>query len=80
MPDHCIAIAPPEQTTLPVGVPTIGCMIESMLTAAALNIAELVRSKPVMHEATWNAICLADFSDTGIAFVAMPQNLPRNAN
>ena len=32
------------------------------------------------NEATWNAICLADFGDSGVAFVAMPQNPPRNVN
>src|SRR3546814_17891145 len=29
-------------------------------------------------EATWNAICLADMGDTGVAFVALPQIPPRN--
>ena len=76
----CIAIPPHEATALPVGVPKTGYMIESMVTATALNIGQLVRSKPVTHEATWNAICLADFGDTGIAFVAMPQSPPRNVN
>ena len=38
------------------------------------------RGKEPTHEATWNAICLADFGDTGVAFVAMPQNPPRNVN
>mgnify|MGYP000016360016 CR=1 FL=1 len=28
--------------------------------------------------ATWNAICLADMGDTGVAFVALPQMAPRN--
>ena len=28
--------------------------------------------------ATWNAICLADMGDTGVAFVALPQIPPRN--
>ena len=31
-------------------------------------------------EATWNAICLADFGDGGVAFVAQPQIPPRNLN
>eukprot|EP01035_Chromulina_nebulosa_P057897 gene57898-79325_t len=31
-------------------------------------------------EATWNAFCLADFGDGGIAFVAQPQIPPRNVN
>ena len=29
---------------------------------------------------TWNAFCLADFGDRGAAFLAMPQNPPRNLN
>ena len=76
----CIAIPPVEQTAVPVGVPKTGYMIESMVTATALNIGQLVRDKEATHEATWNAICLADFGDSGVAFVAMPQNPPRNVN
>jgi sulfide:quinone oxidoreductase len=76
----CIAIAPLEQTPVPVGVPKTGFMIESMVTATALNIGQLVRGAQATHEATWNAICLADFGDSGVAFVAMPQNPPRNVN
>jgi len=29
---------------------------------------------------TWNAVCLADFGDSGVAFVAQPQIPPRNVN
>ena len=76
----CIAIAPLEQTPVPVGVPKTGFMIESMVTATALNIGGLLRGKQPTNEATWNAICLADFGDSGVAFVAMPQNPPRNVN
>jgi sulfide:quinone oxidoreductase len=76
----CIAIAPVEQTPIAVGVPKTGYMIESMVTATALNIGQLVRGEEATHEATWNAICLADFGDSGVAFVAMPQNPPRNVN
>ncbi len=76
----CIAIPPVEPTPVPVGVPKTGYMIESMVTATALNIAELIAGRDPTHEATWNAICLADFGDTGIAFVALPQNPPRNVN
>jgi len=76
----CIAIAPLEQTPVPVGVPKTGYMIESMVTATALNIGQLLRGAAPTNEATWNAICLADFGDTGVAFVAMPQNPPRNVN
>ncbi|MCR4288584.1 MAG: NAD(P)/FAD-dependent oxidoreductase, partial [Deltaproteobacteria bacterium] len=74
----CIAIAPPEATPLPVGVPKTAFMIESMVAAAVENIKASVEGKAVSAKATWNAICLADMGDTGIAFVAIPQMPPRN--
>ncbi len=61
-------------------MPKTGFMIESMVTATAHNIANLVAGKPPQAEATWNAICLADFGDGGVAFVAQPQIPPRNVN
>jgi len=76
----CIAIPPLEQTPVPVGAPKTGYMIESMVTATALNIGQLLRGEKPTHEATGNAICLADFGDSGVAFVALPQNPPRNVN
>ncbi|MBI5344863.1 MAG: NAD(P)/FAD-dependent oxidoreductase, partial [Deltaproteobacteria bacterium] len=74
----CIAIAPPEATPLPVGVPKTGFMIESMVSAAVHNIKASIKGEPVSARATWNAICLADLGDTGIAFAALPQLPPRN--
>lgn len=74
----CIAIAPLEKTPLPVGVPKTGYMIESMVKAVAHNIMEDCAGKPPTHKGTWNAICLADMGNTGAAFVALPQNPPRN--
>ena len=76
----CIAIPPYEPTPVPVGVPKTGYMIESMVTATARNIRDLVDGKEPGNEATWNAICLADFGDTGVAFIAQPQTPPRNVN
>lgn len=76
----CIAIPPIGPTPLPVGVPKTGFMIESMVTAAALNIREAIAGKNPSHRATWNAVCLADFGDSGVAFVASPQIPPRNTN
>jgi sulfide:quinone oxidoreductase len=76
----CIAIAPLEATPVPVGVPKTGYMIESMVTAAALNIGQILRGQEPMNEPTWNAFCLADFGDGGVAFLAQPQNPPRNKN
>jgi sulfide:quinone oxidoreductase len=34
--------------------------------------------KEPTEKGTWNALCLADFGDTGVAFLAMPQIPPRN--
>lgn len=76
----CIAIPPVGPTPVPVGVPKTGFMIESMVTAAAVNIAALLRGKEVHTKPTWNAVCLADFGDGGVAFVAQPQLPPRNVN
>ncbi|MGN6423434.1 MAG: NAD(P)/FAD-dependent oxidoreductase [Asticcacaulis sp.] len=76
----CVAIAPAYKTAVPVGVPKTGFMIESMVTAVAQNLKEELASKAPTHEATWNAICLADFGDGGVAFFAQPQIPPRNIN
>ncbi|HEB67351.1 MAG TPA: NAD(P)/FAD-dependent oxidoreductase [Gammaproteobacteria bacterium] len=74
----CIAIPPVEATPIPTGTPKTGYMIESMVCATAHNIKNDIEGKAPETEATWNAICLADMGDTGIAFVAMPQIPPRN--
>jgi len=75
-----VAIAPKKPTPVPTGVPKTGFMIESMVTATAHNIRARLDGLPETAEATWNAVCLADMGDTGIAFVAMPQMPPRNVN
>ncbi len=74
----CVAIPPVEKTPVPTGAPKTGYMIESMVTAICENIAAELEGKPAEAEATWNAVCLADFGDTGAAFVALPQIPPRN--
>ncbi|MEH6952773.1 FAD/NAD(P)-binding oxidoreductase (plasmid) [Nitrobacter sp. NHB1] len=76
----CVAIPPVGKTPLAVGVPKTGFMIESMVTATAENIASLLKGEQPKAIATWNAVCLADFGDDGIAFVAQPQIPPRNVN
>ncbi|ALL13114.1 NAD(P)/FAD-dependent oxidoreductase [Caulobacter henricii] len=76
----CVAIAPTGKTPVPVGVPKTGFMIESMVTAIAQNFKEILSGQPATHEATWNAICLADFGDGGVVFIAQPQIPPRNVN
>ncbi|MBP6654125.1 MAG: NAD(P)/FAD-dependent oxidoreductase [Propionivibrio sp.] len=76
----CVAIPPVEVTPIPTGTPKTGYMIESMVTATAHNIAEVLAGREPKEKATWNAVCLADFGDSGAAFVALPQIPPRNVN
>ncbi len=76
----CVAIPPVETTPVPTGAPKTGYMIESMVTATAHNIRAVLDGKEPAEKATWNAVCLADFGDTGAAFVALPQIPPRNVN
>ncbi|MGC9503599.1 NAD(P)/FAD-dependent oxidoreductase [Baaleninema sp.] len=68
-----IQLAPPEKTPVPLGVPKTGQMTESMGMAVAHNIARdlgVIQSDPV--KPTLEAICMADFGDTGIIFIAQP--------
>ncbi|MFD2173751.1 NAD(P)/FAD-dependent oxidoreductase [Rhodobacter lacus] len=76
----CVAIPPVVPTPVPCGVPKTGFMIESMVTATAHNMGRIVRGQEADEVGTWNAVCLADFGDQGIAFVAQPQIPPRNVN
>jgi sulfide:quinone oxidoreductase len=74
----CVAIPPVESTPVPTGAPKTGYMIESMVHAICENVAADLAGRPAEARGTWNAICLADFGDTGAAFVALPQIPPRN--
>ena len=76
----CVAIPPVEATPVPTGVPKTGYMIESMAAAATLNIRAAIDGQAPDAVPTWNAICLADMGDTGMAFVAIPEIPPRNVN
>ena len=76
----CVAIAPKEATPVPTGIPKTGFMIESMVAATARNIRALLDGREPEVEPTLNAVCLADFGDSGVGFVAMPQIPPRNVN
>lgn len=76
----CVAIPPVGNTPVPVGVPKTGFMIESMADAAVKNINALLHGEEAKFEPTLNAICLADFGNEGVGFVAIPQIPPRNTN
>ena len=55
-------------------------MIETMASAIAQNVSAILAGGEPEAEASWNAVCLADFGDGGVAFVAQPQIPPRNLN
>ena len=74
----CIAIPPLEQTPVATGAPKTGYMIETMVSAIARNVRDQLQGVTPTATGTWNAICLADLGNTGVAFVALPQNPPRN--
>ena len=74
----CVAIPPVEVTPVPTGAPKTGFMIESMVTTIVKNIEAELAGKPADIQGTWNAVCLADMGDEGVAFVALPQFPPRN--
>ena len=76
----CVAIPPVGPTPIPVGVPKTGFMIETMASAIVDNLSSLLDGEEPTKEATWNAVCLADFGDGGVAFVAEPEIPPRNLN
>ncbi len=76
----CVAIPPVEVTPVPTGAPKTGYMIESMVTAIVHNIVADLTGQMADAKGAWNAICLADMGDTGVAFVALPQIPPRNAS
>ncbi|HEY6939875.1 FAD/NAD(P)-binding oxidoreductase [Dokdonella sp.] len=74
----CVAIPPVEATAVPTGAPKTGFMIESMVSTIVRNIDAELKGEAPEYEGTWNAVCLADMGDTGVAFVALPQIPPRN--
>jgi sulfide:quinone oxidoreductase len=76
----CVAIPPVGPTPVPTGAPKTGYMIESMVTATTRNIESAIAGRAPEARATWNALCLADFGDGGVAFLALPQIPPRNTN
>lgn len=76
----CVAIPPVGPTPVPTGAPKTGYMIESMVTAVTRNIELALSARELTGRPTWNAVCLADFGDSGVAFAALPQIPPRNTN
>jgi sulfide:quinone oxidoreductase len=75
-----MAIAPPEQTPVPVGVPKTGFMTVKMAKTAAATIASDVIGKtpPVADEI--GVVCLMDMGNTAAIMKAYPVLPPRQSS
>ncbi len=63
----------PDKTLVPIGLPKSGEMTEAMGTAVAYNIAvELGAIKSPLTSPTLEALCFAEYGNTGIAYIAAP--------
>lgn len=68
-----VSLAQPEQTRVPIGLPKSGQMTEAMGMAVAHNIAVELGAMPApMRLPTLEALCFAEFGDTGILYAAAP--------
>ncbi|HIK46191.1 MAG TPA: sulfide:quinone reductase, partial [Leptolyngbyaceae cyanobacterium M65_K2018_010] len=68
-----IKLAQPDPTPVPIGMPKSGQMSEAMATAAAHNIAvDLGAIQGPWQVPTLDALCFAEFGETGIAYIAAP--------
>lgn len=66
-----VQMSPPEKTPIPIGVPKTGQMTEAMGMAVARNISiRLGEDCNCSVTPTLEAICITDFGDRGILFLA----------
>jgi sulfide:quinone oxidoreductase len=73
-----LAIPPPFETPVPVGVPKIGQMTDAMAETAAHNIAADIKGGSKKRGKDFSVICIADAGDTGFYLSASPLLPPRN--
>ncbi len=73
-----VAIAPPNATAVPVGVPKTGHMTELMARTAARNIAAEFHGTPKFDGSSVPSTCIADAGDTAFYLSADPFLPPRN--
>lgn len=72
-----MALAPPEPTPVPTGVPKTGFMTVRMAKAAAANIAADIRNLAPVSKKELSVICLMDMGRTAAIMVADPVLPPR---
>lgn len=68
-----IDLKQPERTPIAIGLPKSGQMTEAMAVSVAHNIAvELAEIRTPLQTPTLEALCFAEFGNTGIAYIAAP--------
>jgi len=72
-----VAVAPPEQTPVPTGVPKTGYMTVKMARTAALAIASDITGGAPPEEIPMEVLCLMDMGDTAAYMRASPVLPPR---
>jgi sulfide:quinone oxidoreductase len=72
-----VAIAPPEPTPVPTGVPKTGFMTVKMAKTAALAIAADISGSTQPREVPIDVLCLMDMGDTAAFMKAAPVLPPR---
>jgi sulfide:quinone oxidoreductase len=72
-----MALAPPEPTPVPTGVPKTGFMTVRMAKAAAANIAADIRNLAPVSKKELSVVCLMDMGRTAAIMVADPVLPPR---
>ncbi len=72
-----MAIAPPEQTPVPTGVPKTGYMTVEMAKNAARTIVADIAGMPVSEPEPLGVLCLVDLGDSAVLAKAKPLLPPR---
>ncbi|MEW6674931.1 MAG: FAD/NAD(P)-binding oxidoreductase [Nitrospirota bacterium] len=72
-----VAIAPPEQTPVPTGVPKTGYMTVKMAKTAAATIAAEIKNETPPSPEELSVICLMDMGNTAAYMKAKPVLPPR---
>jgi sulfide:quinone oxidoreductase len=72
-----VAIAPPESTPVPVGVPKTGFMTVKMAKAAAAVLAAEINGGPPLIPEELSVTCLLDMGNTAALMKAFPVLPPR---
>ncbi|MDO9287778.1 MAG: FAD/NAD(P)-binding oxidoreductase [Thermodesulfovibrionales bacterium] len=75
-----VAIAPPEATPVPTGVPKTGFMTVKMAKAAAATIFADIKGSPPPPANDLDVICIMDMGNTAAYMKAVPVLPPRQAS